>query len=97
MNYTKGECKTPGDVWCVFEEHGLKGTYCPHCDQFAQARALQKQDAIISEMREALKTIQEWLLDDEQIIVGSQLYNSMFIKANNLTIKTLSKAEGKDV
>lgn len=53
--YTKGECKTLGEVWQVLKEHGLEGTYCPHCDQFSQARVLQKQDAIISDLYEACK------------------------------------------
>jgi len=54
INYTKGEIKTLGEAWKVLKEHGLEGTYCPHCDQFAQARVLQKQDELISDMYEAL-------------------------------------------
>ena len=50
------EIKTLGDAWQVMKEHGLEGTYCPHCDQFSQARALLKQDEIIKAMREACIT-----------------------------------------
>jgi len=49
------EIKTLGEVSQILKEHGLEGTYCPKCDQFAQARVLLKQDKVIFDMYEALK------------------------------------------
>ena len=48
------------------------------------------------DMYKALKKIQEWLMFDEEL-AGKDVgfYNEQFIKANNLTIKALAKAEGK--
>lgn len=53
--------KTLGDVWAIFEKHGLEGKYCPVCDQFSQARVLSKQDEIITDLYEALKHISDGL------------------------------------
>ena len=50
------EIKTLNDAWQVLTRHGLEGIYCPHCDQFSQARVLLKQDEIISDLYEACKT-----------------------------------------
>ncbi len=49
------EIKTLGDAWRVLKEHGLESKYCPHCDQFSQARVLLKQDEKISDLYEAVK------------------------------------------
>ena len=48
--------KTLGDVWEVMKKHGLEAKYCPHCDQFSQARVLLKQDQLISDLYEACNT-----------------------------------------
>ena len=81
MNYTEGEIKTLGDAWEVLKKHGLEGSYCPICDQFAQARVLQKQDELISDMYEALKIVLS-----QPVSLRQEVYD----KAN----KALAKAKG---
>ena len=85
MNYTKGEIKTLGDAWEVLKKHGLEGSYCPICDQFAQARVLQKQDELISDMYEALKNLLEGL-DNPMRIPAFELVDKASL--------ALAKAEG---
>ncbi len=89
MNTEGKHLTTLGDAWKLFERHGLEGKYCPRCDQFAQARVLQRQDEIINDMYVALKSIKLWLLDDG-LIDENELMNKQFIKANNLTNKALT-------
>jgi hypothetical protein len=50
--------------------------------------------AAAPDMYEALRTIQKWLLQDGEID-ETKLFNKQFVKANNLTVKALVKAEGK--
>jgi len=101
MNYTKGEWEAlpwnVGHGFNVFAQNTFIAKVpldtAPHT--MNETRDNANLIAAAPDMYETLKTIQKWLLDDEQIIEGSQLYNQMFVKANNLTIKALSKAEGK--
>lgn len=49
--------------------------------------------AAAPDMRDALKQIQKWLLENTEITDGeAQLFNDQFVKANNLTVKALAKA-----
>lgn len=109
MNYTKGEIKTLGDVWEIFKKHGLEGKYCPICDQFAQARILQKQDELISDMYEACLAAKRY----DRSICGKAIRGEVDLLANGAGItedidlddlysdwqikvnKALAKAEGK--
>jgi len=91
MNYTKGEIKTLGDAWKVLKEHGLEGSYCPHCDQFSQAIVLQKQDKLISEMYEALKVMREQIAN----LINPQIKILPSEEQLALMDKALAKAEGK--
>lgn len=84
--YTKGELKTLGDVWAVFERHGLEGKYCPHCDQFAQAKILQEHDEIISDLYEACKAAFNWYYRGSQ---GDYRIIGDYLK------QALAKADGK--
>lgn len=85
MSYTKGEIKTLGDAWRVLEEHGLEGTYCSEHDQFAQARVLQKQDELISDMYEALKEALQDLAELDRIQPSTE----------RIMVDAKNKAEGK--
>ncbi len=81
------EIKTLGDVWKVLDRHGLKSDYCPHCDQFEQAKALQKQDELIADLYEALKEIRVLAID-----IGKQGNLTRIFEQID---KALSKAKGE--
>lgn len=54
------------------------------------------KEAEDKELYEALKIIQKWLLEDAELVEGkAQLYNKLFIRANNLAAKAIAKWEGK--
>ena len=94
MNYTKGEIKTLGDAWKVLKEHGLEGSYCPHCNQFSQARVLQKQDELMSGMeavlRQFVRYCKQWQESNREFPNGDG--RALILK--NAT-QALAKAEGK--
>ncbi len=83
------ELKTLGDAWKVMRKHDLEAKYCPNCDSFAIARALLKQDEIISDMYEALKDI---LRESD---AGVYKNNAPIAMAQGKVQSALAKAEGK--
>ena len=46
-------------VWQTLEKHGLKGEYCPHCDQRAIANELLRLDAEITNLKNAMEEVEE--------------------------------------
>jgi hypothetical protein len=105
LNYTKGEwevmkwlgerrgynvlSQTNGLIASIPMNVGLEHT-------MVEAQANAQLISASPNMYEALKKIQEWLMFDKEITGKDvELYNAQFIKANNLTIKVLAKAEGK--
>ena len=90
------EIKTVGEAWQVLKEHGLGGKYCPHCDQFAQARVLLKQDEKISDLYEALKVLTNlsyMTAKEEGMILVPR--GEAYIIAQARADEALAKAEGK--
>ncbi len=52
------------------------------------------REVVTKELYEALKSIQEWLLEPYEIGGGqAEFANKQFVKANNLVVKVLAKAE----
>ncbi len=51
--------------------------------------------AAAPEMYEALKSINEWLLDCGEPIERRDLWNTEFLKAHDLAAAAIAKAEGK--
>ena len=100
MNYTKGqwEVQHSFNVFCGRRVIASCGGYADnwkvdevHNENIANAKLI----AAAPDMYEALEKIQEWLLFDKEL-TGKEVefYNEQFTKANNLTIKALSKAKG---
>ena len=98
LNYTKGEW-TVEDETNIFCGDRLIATAGGYSDNYTSPRAENKANArLITQaprMYEALKQIQRWLLGGTEIEGDkAKLFNTQFVKANNLTVRALAKVEG---
>jgi len=72
---------------------GLKDEYCPHCDQFSEARVLLKQDELISAMYEALKIAEGRIYTEISHHPEAGDYRKMLQDELRQVIKARAKAE----
>lgn len=95
--YTKGEWKVDTESpLTVLAKVGEGYSLICDCSNPWQPKERKEANAHLiaaaPDMYKALKQIQKWLLDGGAIKPG-QLLNEQFVKANNLTVKALSKAD----
>ena len=98
MEYTKGEWKARayGDGRWYIDSENTQIAEVHH--YLTHHRATEANARLITQaprMYEALKQIQRWLLEGTEIEGGkAKLFNTQFVKANNLTVRAIAKVEG---
>ena len=94
LNYTKGEWEVMYDSvhgYSIGNGEVTLATLTTLLEEQANARLI----AAAPELYEALKQIQRWLLEGTEIEGGkAKLFNTQFVKANNLTVRAIAKVEG---
>ena len=86
---------TVGEAAEILRQHGLDGSYCPHCDHFQQAGELARLDELIADLLAACKAAHDLLRHHhggKEAAVYTQLREAI-AKAKSPTKLTTTKAD----